>query len=128
MMIARIDSPSARAHDYMNSIKGNSCVWKTRLEKNQATTLARIVREAKILTTEEIVEAMEIAESLKQSVDQVLFNSGFLQGEVAKLCSRAVEFLEEGLCAEYLVVLGLGMAVQKRLSFEDGLRYYGWGW
>ncbi|MBX9569197.1 MAG: hypothetical protein K2X77_09900 [Candidatus Obscuribacterales bacterium] len=128
MMTARIESPSARAHEYMNSIKGNSCVWKTRLEKNQATTLARLVKEAKILSTEEIVEAMEIAESLKQSVDQVLFNSGFLHGEVAKLCTRAMQFIEEGLCAEYLVALGLGMAAHKRLSFEDGLRYYGWGW
>lgn len=128
MMIARIDSPTARAHEYMNSIKGNSCVWKTRLEKNQATTLARLVKEAGILGTAEIVEAMEIAESLKQSVDQVLFNSGFLHGEVAKLCVRAIHYIEAGICAEYLVVLGLAMACKKRLSFEDGLRYYGWGW
>lgn len=106
----------------------NSCVWKARLERTQISPLARIASQARILSGSDLAEAHEIAETLKQPVDQVLLTSGFLQEEIAKMCTRALAFVEDGICAEYLVVQGLMIAIKKQLSFEDGLRYYGWGW
>lgn len=128
MMTAKPVSASVRANTAAALAKNNQCVWKTRLEKNQASVLARLVKEARLLSAQELVEASEIAESLQQSVDQVLLNSGFLHEEIAKLCARALLFIEERNCAESLVVQGLMTAVRKRLSLEEGLRYYGWGW
>ena len=104
------------------------CIWKSNLEKQQASTLARIASLAGLLTEEDIALAVELSSMRKLPLDQILLTSGFLHDEIANICSRAVVFVEDGICIEVLAVQGLLMAIKKHLSFEDGLRYYGWGW
>ncbi len=107
--------------------------WKERLSQEtekprREDTLTSLLIKARILNQSDICEAMEIAESHGQPVDQVLTTSGILSEELRHLCVKAVSYIERGLVNEALAIDGLQVAHRKGLSFEGGLSYFGWGW
>lgn len=113
--------------------KSDPSVWKQRLADEgapprQEDTITNLLMKTRLLPQEEICHAMEIAESLGQPVDQVLSNTGILPEELRNLLVRAASFIERGLVSEALAIDGLHIAHRKRLSFEGGLSYFGWGW
>jgi hypothetical protein len=117
----------------LNSRKGDSSVWKQRLDEAERPrakedTLTSLLMKARILSQTDICEAMEIAESHGQPVDQVLTTSGILSEDLRQLCVKAVNYIERGLVSETLAIDGLQVAYRKKLTFEGGLSYFGWGW
>lgn len=110
-----------------DSNKPAASVWKEKFEAPQASNLPQILERAGILGKEQLCDASEIAESLKKSIDQVLMTS-FLSEKQVELCSNAVRYLQRGLLTEALAADGLMVANKKGISFEEGLRYFGFGW
>lgn len=111
--------------------KPATAVWKDRLENSQAQAssdmLAKLLQRAGIIGKEQYCDAAEIAESLKKSVDQVLTTS-FLSQEQVEICNGAMTLLDRGLITEALAADGLAVANAKGISFQEGLKYFGFGW
>ena len=97
-------------------------------KKRHADALLNLAIKANLITRQEGDEARDIAVSLGQHVDQVILTSSFLTQDQFSKCQRALAYIEHELCTEALAISGLNMACKKLLSFEDGLRYYGFGW
>lgn len=91
-------------------------------------SLAALAFKANLMTRQEIDEAREIALSLSQSVDQVIVTSSFITQDQFSKLESAFYYMERELCTESLAICGLNMACKKHLSFEEGMRYFGWGW
>lgn len=112
--------------------KADPSVWKQRLSADEKPkkedTLTNLLMKTRIIPQEEICNAMEIAESLNQPVDQVLSNTGILPEDLRHLLVKAASFIERGLISEALAIDGVHVAHRKKLSFEGGLSYFGWGW
>ena len=113
--------------------KSDPSVWKQRLAQEtgkpkQDDTLTNLLVKARLIPQQDICDAMEMAESHGQPVDQVLFTSGIVSEELRQLLLRAVNFIERGLVSEALAIDGLQVAHRKGLTFESGLAYFGWGW
>lgn len=87
-----------------------------------------LIEVARLVSRQDLAEAGEIAQSLGQDIEQVLVTSGFLSPGLMKLVKQAQQFIEQERCTEDLAILGLSIAWRKELSFQEGLRYFGWGW
>lgn len=117
----------------LNSSRSKADPWKQRLSQEvekpkKEDTLTNLLIKARLINQSDICEAMEIAESHNQPVDQVLSNTGILSEDLRHLCAKAANFIERGLVNEALAIEGLQVAHRKGLSFEGGLSYFGWGW
>jgi hypothetical protein len=106
----------------------DSSVWRSKLEDNQhSDKLVELVKSAGLITREQYCDAMEIAESLGKSIDQVLATS-ILSEEQAKICEGALSYLERGIINENLAADAVRLASAKQLSFFEALKYFGFGW
>lgn len=101
---------------------------KYTLDVRKAPSLASLAVRANALTRQELDEAYVIAQRLGEHLDMVILRSGYMTHDQYSKCSRALQFIEQGLCTEALAITGLNMACKKLVSFEEGLRYFGWGW
>ena len=102
-------------------------IWRDKLEAPQANNLSKLLEKAGIVGKEQMCDAMEIAESLKKSIDQVLVTS-FLSEKQAALCEQALRYIERGIITDALAADGLMVANMKGISFPEGLKYFGFGW
>lgn len=98
------------------------------MEDPKSAKLSNLLLKAGLLQQQEICDAMEIAESLKKPLDQVLMTSGFMNSELSQNCHEAISYIDRGLITDQLVIEGLRIAHQKGLRLRDGLKYLGWGW
>jgi hypothetical protein len=116
----------------------SNSVWKSKLEAMEAkpadasavqpaTKVAKLLQKAGMLGREQYCDAQEIADSLNKSIDQVLLTS-FLSEKQSTLCASAISFLERGVIGETLAVEALAFANVRTISFEESLRYHGFGW
>lgn len=96
--------------------------------KASCRLLRQIILEAYLLGSDELSEAEEIAHSLSKDLEQVLVSSGYMSPELVKLCLSSITYLEAGLITEALAASALNMSWSKQVSFEEGLKYFGWGW
>ncbi|MBX9688478.1 MAG: hypothetical protein K2X27_17345 [Candidatus Obscuribacterales bacterium] len=110
-----------------SSQKQSGSVWKQKLDASSADKLSKLLQRAGIIGKEQLCDAMEIAESLNKSIDQVLSTS-FLTEKQIELCALAMNYLERGLVTEALAADGLKMANARGLQFREGLKYFGYGW
>lgn len=101
---------------------------KIRLQKGRAQRFLHLLEVARLVSSQDLSEAREIAQALGQELEQVLVSSGFMSKNLLKLVRQAQLFIEQERCTEELACLGLNIAWRKELSFEEGLRYFGWGW
>lgn len=97
-------------------------------DKNAVRRLLALIEAARLVSRQELDEAREIAQSLGQPLEQVLISSGFMTSKLLKNCREALFYIEQEKCTQELAICGLEMAWRKELSFESGLRYFGWGW
>ncbi len=103
-------------------------VWRNKLIQHaQSDTLAKLVERAGLIGKEQLCDAMEIAESLKKTLDQVLVTS-FLNDRQFEICGQAILYLERDLITEALAADGIMAANHKNISFAEGLKYFGYGW
>jgi len=116
----------------------SNSVWKTKLETFEAkpaatsavqpaTKIAKLLQKAGMLGKEQYCDAQEIADSLNKSIDQVLLTS-FLSEKQSALCASAISFLERGIISETLAVDALAFANVRTITFQESLRYHGFGW
>lgn len=107
-------------------------VWKDKLDNGQSCILARVAVRAGAISQEEVEEAVEIAgylgRSMHDSVDSILLKCDHLNPQVKQLFGEAVQILRRNILTEELAVMGMTMALRKKISFAQGLRYFGWGW
>lgn len=107
--------------------KHSISVWRQKLESSNSDVLTKLVERAGLIGREQIIDAHEIAESLKKSMDQVIVTS-FLSEFQVELCSAAMSYIDRGFMTEALAVDGLVAANSKGISFQEGLKYFGFGW
>lgn len=105
----------------------DASVWKSRLESSQSDSMAKLLQKAGIIGREQYCDAAEIAESLKKSIDQVLATS-FLSEKQLVLVNSAMTYLDRGVLTEKLAADGMAVANSKDISFQEGLKYFGFGW
>lgn len=106
----------------------STSVWRDKLETaRHVETLANLLQSTGIINGEQYCEAIEIADSLRKSVDQVIFTS-FLSEQQREICAGAMSYLERGIVNEELAANGLKFANDRGLTFAEGLRYFGFGW
>lgn len=125
-MMSRQQTPS-NYRPMADTQKPAANVWRDKLEAPQNNIMSNLLQKAGLVGKEQLCDAMEIAESLKKSVDQVLVTS-FLNDSQAKLCEQAVRYIEGGLVTESLAADGLMVANMKNITFPEGLKYFGFGW
>ena len=125
-MMSRQQTPSAYK-PMADGQKPANNIWRDKLEAPQANNLSKLLEKAGIVGKEQMCDAMEIAESLKKSIDQVLVTS-FLSEKQAALCEQALRYIERGIITDALAADGLMVANMKGISFPEGLKYFGFGW
>ncbi len=109
------------------SAKPGQSVWRSKLEAAQSDSLAKLLQRAGVISKEQYCDAMEIADSIKKSVDQVIVTS-FLNEKESELCAAAMSHIERGAVTEELATDALRLANTKGIKFADGLKYFGYGW
>ena len=119
-------SPAAAATTASKPAMSNT-PWRNKLEASHSDVLAKLLHRAGILGNEQYCDAQEIAESINKSMDHVVASS-FLNDKQTELCASAMQYLERGIITESLAADALACANHKQISFNEGLKYFGFGW
>lgn len=101
---------------------------KQRLEVSNSTTVCKLLTRAGVLTDEERRRAEEMARLVKTSLDGILLRGAFIAREHREDVCRAADYVERGVISEELAAAGIRSALRERTTFEQGLKYHGWGW
>lgn len=110
----------------------SNAVWKEKLVDNKvevtiSDTAAKLVQRAGLIGPEQYCDAVEIADSLKKTVDQVIITS-FMTDKQKDLVESAMSYLDRGIINDTLASDALAVANHKGISFTEGLKYHGFGW
>jgi hypothetical protein len=106
----------------------SASIWRDKLAAPpKSDRAAKLLQYAGLIGPQDYCDALEIAESLNKSIDQVIASS-FLPAKLSELCKDAVSHLERGLINESLAADALRFAYAKGLTFLAALKYFGYGW
>ncbi len=118
----------ARAPAIPSGTVARQSLLKKRLETRNSTTICKLLTSAGILSVEEMRRVQEMAALVKTSLDGILLRSAYIPREYREDVCRAADFVDRGIISEELAVAGLRSAFNESTTFEQGLKYHGWGW